>query len=168
MIGASSDILFTANFALTGLTLFNYAESQWERKPQFFVKNGSTLVYNSGNDMTVTLFDNKYTSCCAGYKLNPGWNLVSNSELYARTPNEITFSTYKNKPNCTLPAIYCYETKSISQLFAEGRIYDKVFFFNNLQSTEPSVFYTRKEITVADLATYKIPALGAFWIYLYQ
>ena len=165
----SMDPISTSTFSLKGLSIYGYSNNKWETKPQFFRKNGSYLIYNSEQDRSVTVMANgqMIIGTYNGYKLNPGWNLVGNNELFSKTPSKFDFTTNVSKPGCTTPLL-CDESKTISQLFAEGRIYKRIYFFNNMQSTDPNVFYTTKVLSSADLATYQIPALKAFWIYLYK
>jgi len=165
----SQDPISTSAFRLTGISLYGFSNNQWDVWPTYLRVNGSYLVHNSGQDTSVTVLSNgqKMIGVYNGYKLNPGWNLVGNNEQFARTPSSFGFNTYKATPNCTtMPA--CNESKTMAQLFTEGRIYNKIYFFNVLTSTDPNTFYTAKTLTSTDMASYQIPSQSAFWMYVYQ
>lgn len=165
----SENPISTSAFRLTGISFYGFTNNQWEVWPTYLRVNGSYLAYNSGQDTYVTVLSTGgiMIGVYNGYKLNPGWNLVGNNEQFARTLSSFGFTTYKATPNCTtMPA--CNESKTMTQLFTEGRIYNKIFFFNIMTSTDPNVFYTAKTLSSIDMTSYQIPALSAFWIYLYQ
>lgn len=164
-----TDPISAAPFKQNSLTIMNFSNNKWEVKPTYIRKNGAYLVVNYGQDTSAAVMaeGSVQTGLANSYKLNPGWNLVGNNEQYAKTPDKFTFLTNNTKPNCTTPPL-CNESKTIAQLFSEGRIYNRIYFFNNLQSQDPNIFYTAKKLTTADLKSYQIPALKAFWIYLYR
>jgi hypothetical protein len=156
-------------FTSAGLTVYNFTEGNWQANPSYLREGGSYLVKNPGNAKSVTVLGigAQAVGAYLGQVLTVGWNMIANNSESPKLLTELNYKTYVPDPDChTMPA--CGEIKTLANLFTESRIYSKVYFFNDLTSSDPDVFYSVKQLSSADLASYRVPAKSAFWVYLFR
>ncbi len=155
--------------AFSGMTIYNYTNGNWQLDSRELKQGASYLVKNREGTKSVTIngTGEQLTGSLLNQSLTKGWNMVANNYDVGKRLDELVFSTYVVDPNCqTVP--FCEELKSLAQLYSENRIYSRIYFFNDLTSSDANTFYATKILSSADLANYRIPARSGFWLYLYQ
>ncbi len=155
--------------AFSGMTMYNYSNENWQLNPQYIRQHASYLVKNKDSAKSITVQGSGMHAVGVynGQQIYKGWNMMANNSESPKLLSEVTYKTYVPDPDChTMPA--CGEFKSLANLFTEGRIYTKIFFFNDLTSSDPNTFYATKILSEADLSSYRVPAKSAFWVYLFR
>lgn len=147
----------------------------WNPLPSVFNKRvGYYVKNNSGQDLPVTFQNSTTPNHAVMYK---GWNLLANSNLSAKALSDMTFT----KKTCTdggADPIKCTGSYSAVALKAltygkvgEGKAgFTSVYYIAkpNADSNTPNPFTIFDVAAKGGPANVKIPAGGAFWLYLFD